>query len=438
MRYWSGVIIVVLALAGVSAGDEVLRGWPAWRGPLGTGVAPNADPPVSWSESENIRWKTPLPGKGHSTPIVWGQRIFLTTAIPQGEARKPRLPERPGSHDNLALTHMHEFAVLAVNRADGKILWRKTVHKELPHEAGHISASLASASPVTDGTHLFVSFGSRGLYCLDLDGNLNWKKNLGQMHTKHGHGEGSSPVLHGETLIINWDHEEQSYLLALDKRTGKTRWRVARREDSSWTTPIAIVHRGKAQVIVPGTHRLRGYDLETGAVIWECAGLSSNVVASPVFADGVVYAGSSYETRSLLAVSIEGAHGDVSGSRHVLWSRRRGTPYVPSPLLYGNSLYTLQHYQGILSRIDVKTGEDQGGPFRLEAITDVYASPVGAAGRIYITSRDGVTQVLSHGEATPRTLAVNRLDDTISASAALVDREIFLRGERFLYCIASN
>jgi outer membrane protein assembly factor BamB len=435
-------LVLTCLLCGVAEGEGVgaktHEAWPQWRGPLGTGVAPNANPPIEWSETKHLRWKIALPGKGHSTPIIWGDRIFLTTAIPYGETVKARLPSRPGAHDNLAMTHHHEFAVLAVSRKDGKILWQQTVHKDLPHEAGHVTASLASASPVTDGEHVFAFFGSHGLYCLNADGKLLWKKNLGEMHTKHGHGEGSSPVLHGETLIVNWDHEEQSFLIALDKRTGKQLWRVGRAEDTSWATPIVVEHGGRAQVIVPGTNRLRGYDLASGALIWECGGLSSNIVASPVSANGIVYAGSSYDTRNLLAIRLDGAKGDITGTAQVLWSRRRGTPYVPSPLLYGDSLYTLQHYQGIISRLDAKTGDDQGGPFRLEAIDNLYASPVGAAGRVYITSRDGITQVMSHGDPTPKMLAVNRLDDTFSASAALVDRELLLRGERYLYCIAEK
>jgi outer membrane protein assembly factor BamB len=440
VRVLFGTLVITCLFSAAAAADrggaEARDNWPQWRGPLGTGVAPHARPPVEWSDTKHIRWKTALPGKGHSTPIVWGERIFLTTAIPYGEPVRPRIPSRPGAHDNLISTFHHEYAVLAVNRATGKLLWQQTVHKELPHEAGHVTASLASASPVTDGTHVFAFFGSRGLYCLDVNGKLIWKKNLGEMHTKHGHGEGSSPVLHGDTLVVNWDHEEQSFLLALDKRTGKQRWRVPRAEDTSWSTPIVVEHAGKPQVIVPGTNRLRGYDLATGAVIWECAGLSSNIVASPVAASGVVYAGSSYETRNLLAIRLDGAQGDITGTKQVLWSRRRGTPYVPSPLLYGDSLYTLQHYQGLISRLDVKTGDDQGGPFRLDAIDNVYASPVGAAGRVYVTSRDGVTQVMSHGDKLPKMLAVNHLDDSINASAAIAGRELFLRGERWLYCIA--
>ena len=226
--------------------------------------------------------------------------------------------------------------------------------------------------------------------------------------------------------------------MALDKRTGNQRWRVARAEDTSWATPIVVEHGGKAQVIVPGTNRMRGYDLASGEVLWECGGLSSNIVASPVAANGVVFAGSSYDTRALLAVRLDGARGDITGTNQVVWTRRRGTPYVPSPLLYGDWLYTLQHYQGVISRLDVKTGEDRGGPFRLPAINSVYASPVGAAGRVYVTSRDGVTQVLSHPDPVPRTLAVNRLDEIFSASAAIAGRELFLRGERYLYCIAEE
>jgi outer membrane protein assembly factor BamB len=442
MHCFIGKLVLTCLCAAMADADrggaEAQYYWPQWRDPFGTGVAPNANPPIEWSEKRNIRWKVAMPGKGHSTPIVWGERIFLTAAIPYGEALRPRYPARPGAHDNLTLTHHHEFVVLAVNRRDGTMLWRQTLLKELPHEAGHVSASLASASAVTDGEQLFAFFGSRGLYCLDTSGKLLWKKNLGEMHTKHGHGEGSSPALHGETLIVNWDHEERSFLVAFDKRTGEQRWKVARAEDTSWATPIVVEHGGKAQVIVPGTNRLRGYDLASGAVIWECGGLSSNIVASPVAANGVVYAGSSYDTRALLAVRLDGASGDITGTDRVVWTRRRGTPYVPSPLLYGDSLYTLQHYQGLISRVDLKSGEEQGGPFRLGAISNVYASPVGAAGRVYVTSRDGVTQVISHGDPIPKVLAVNRLDDSFSASAALVGRELLLRGERYLYCIAEE
>jgi outer membrane protein assembly factor BamB len=428
--------LLVLAVP-LLAEDSSGRFWPQWRGPLGTGVAPQADPPIVWDETKNIRWKVSLPGKGHSTPIVWGDRVFVTTAVAFGDKLEPKYSGRPGEHDNLPVTQHHEFVVLALDRRDGRIVWQKSVRKALPHEGGHYTASLASASPITDGQHVFAFFGSYGLYCLDMDGKLQWTTDLGDMHSIHGHGEGSSPALYGDTLVVNWDQEEQSFLVALDKRSGAERWRVARDEVTSWATPIVVQHNGKPQLIVSGTDRVRGYDLATGKVVWECGGLSANIVASPVAADGMVFAGSSYEKQALLAIRLDGAKGDITRTKHVAWTRITGTPYVPSPLLYEDSIYFLRHYQGILSRVNIKTGADDGGPFRLGSIRDVYASPVAAANRIYITDRDGSTQVIRHS-ANPEVLAVNQLNDSFSASAALVGRELFLRGEAYLYCIAED
>ena len=422
----------------VAAADEpraALYYWPQWRGPLGTGVAPYADPPVNWSEDQNIRWKIQLPGSGHSTPVIWDDRIFLTSAVPDGEALEPIYNNAPGAHDNRPITHRHLFVVLAVDRRDGRILWQQTVHEALPHEGGHFTGSLASNSPVTDGERVYAFFGSHGLFCLDMDGQLIWKSDLGKMQSKHAHGEGSSPALHGDTLFINWDHEGQSFLVAFDKRTGKRRWRVARQEVTSWATPIVVEHRGKPQLIISGTNRIRAYDVATGGVIWECGGLSANIVASPVAADGMVYAASSYDTRAILAIRLEGARGDITQTDQVVWSRQRGVPYVPSPLLYGDALYFLRHYQGILTRVQAKTGEERHGPFRLGGIRDVYASPVGAAGRVYIVDRDGTTIVISHDDV-PRIVALNRLDDSFSASPALVGRELILRGQRYVYCVS--
>ena len=412
--------------------------WPQWRGPLSTGVAPDADPPLEWSEIKNVRWKVALPGKGHSTPIVWGNRVFLTTAVPDGDPVSPKPETAPGAHDNVLVTHYHKFLVIAVNRDDGKIAWQRTVHRLLPHEGGHYTSSYASASPVTDGERLIAFFGSAGIFCLDLSGEIKWQKDLGDMQTKHGHGEGSSPALHGDTLIVNWDHEGQSFITAFDKRTGAERWNVKRDEVTSWATPLAIEHSGKPQVIVSGTDRLRSYDLATGKVIWECGGLAHNIVASPVAADGMVFAASSYVRRAMIAVRLEGASGDVTGTDKLAWTRLRGTPYVPSPLLYDQSIYMLRHYQGILSRIHTKTGDEQNRPLRLDhIIRNVYASPVGAAGRVYITDLDGTTVVLSH-DNNPKVLAENRLRDSFSASAAVVGRELYLRGLRRLYCIAND
>lgn len=420
------------------APNAAARQWAQWRGPLATGEAPHADPPIRWSEDTNIRWKTRIPGRGHSTPVVWGTRIYLTAALPIGEKLPPRYSGREGAHDNRPITQRQQFVVLALDRKTGKIVWRKVVNEALPHEGGHYTATLASASPVTDGKRVYAFFGSYGLYCLNSEGQLQWKRDFGRMNTRHGHGEGASPALHGDLLLVNWDHEEQSFLEAIDKRTGKTRWRATRDEVTSWSTPIVVERPQESpQVIVSGTDRLRGYDLASGKVLWECGGLSRNIVASPVAGQGMVFAASSYDTRALLAIKLEGARGNITGTPQVAWSTRLRTPYVPSPLLYRGSLYFLRHYQGILSRLEAKTGEEKLGPYRLGILRDIYASPVAAAGRVYVTDLNGLTAVIEHSDK-PRLLALNPIGESVAASAAVVDKEIFLRGAEHLFCIASE
>ncbi|MHC5054073.1 MAG: outer membrane protein assembly factor BamB family protein [Planctomycetota bacterium] len=377
-----------------------------------------------------------MPGRGHSTPIVWGERVFVTTAVPDAGPPVPA-DHSPGAHGNLADVRRHEFVVLALDRRDGKVVWRRTVGRGVPREGRHATGSFASNSPVTDGESLFAYFGSRGLFCLDLDGEQRWQIDLGDMRAKHGHGEGSSPALHGDTLVVNWDHEGDSFVVAFDKRTGAERWKTMRDEGTSWSTPLVVEHDGRPQVVVSATNRLRGYDLATGEVIWECGGLSRNVVASPVAADGIVYAGSSYHVRSMLAIRLDGAEGDVTGTDRVAWTLERHTPYVPSPLLYEGRLYFLRHYQGSITCLEAETGKWLYGPVRLPSIRNVYASPVAAAGRVYVTDLDGTTLVFTSG-AEPEVLAENRLDDSFSASAALVDGEMFLRGARYLYCISEE
>ena len=422
---------------GIAVAPAAELAWPQWRGPLGTGFAPESDPPVEWSETKNVRWKVALPGKGHSTPIVSGDRIFLTTAIPVGELLPPKYSTAPGTHDGEPVTQRHEFVVLAIDRRDGKVVWQKSVHKKLPHEGGHYTGSLASNSAVTDGTHVFAYFGSHGLYCLDLQGEVIWQKPFGEMQTKHGHGESSSPVLYGDNIFINWDHDGPCFVAAFDKRTGNQVWKSDRDEETSWSSPIMIENDGRAMLIVAGTNRVRAYDPATGSVIWECGGLSSNIVATPVAGDGMLFAGSSYEKKAFLAIRLDGSKGDITGTDRVAWSRSRGTPYVPSPLLYGDSLYFLSHYQGILSRVDTVTGVDKPGTIRLGNVGNIYASPVAGGGRVYVTDLDGKTIVVSHDDD-PEVLALNTLDDEFAASAAIVGRELFLRGKKYFYCIAED
>lgn len=420
----------------VSSSGDPTDFWPRWRGPLDTGVAPHANPPVEWSERKNVRWKIEIPGKGHSTPVLWGDRVFVTTAVPEGEALPAKFSGAPGGHDEAPVTHRHEFVAMAVDRRNGKVLWKRTLRKAVPHQGGHVTASLASTSPATDGERLIASFGSWGYYALDLQGNLLWQLDLGQLNTLHGHGEGSSPALSDDTLVINWDHEGDSFIAAFNKKDGRRLWRTPRPHASSWTTPLIVEASGKRQVVVSGSRRVASYDLVSGQQLWECGGLSQeNVVSSPVAGFGLVFVGSTYDKPGTLAIRMEGAHGDLSGSEHVVWQRGRGASYVPTPLLFGDALYYLYHFQGILTRVDAKTGEERPGAVRLPDIRDVFASPVGAAGRVYVASREGVTVVLKDANP-PEVLARNRLEDNFSASPAVAGRELYLRGERFLYCIA--
>ena len=436
-----GLSLILLWCGSFCSAAETTRylsSWPQWRGPLANGVAPLATPPIEWGENKNVRWKVALPGKGHSSPIVFGDRVFLLTAEPIGEPQKAVHDSAPGVHDSVPVTHRHQYSVMALSRSDGRVLWKKVVREEWPHEGGHQTGSPASNSPTTEGELLYAFFGSRGLYCLDFEGTVKWQKDLGKMLTLHAHGEGSSPVIYRDTLIVNWDHEGQSFLYAFNKRTGEQLWKVSRDEKTSWSTPLIVEQDGKPQIIVSATKRVRGYDLSTGTQLWECAGLTDNVVSSPVHRDGIVIAGNSYYSQAMVAIRLAGARGDITDTPNVVWTLHRSTPYVSSPLLYDDTLYFLRHNQNILSRLEPSTGHPRGEPLRLEGIHDfLFASPVGAAGRIYITARDGTTVVLRH-DLQNATLAVNHLDDSFSASTALVDKEIYLRGERFLYSIAEK
>lgn len=430
-------MLIPLLLLALTGGRLDPEDWPQWRGPHANGSASEtAAPPLRWSEEENVRWKVPLLGEGHSTPVVHGGQVFLTRTVPVGEPFAPLPDDAPGAHDNRLVSSSHRLQALAFDLATGKLLWERTLRELVPHEGGHETGTFASASPAVDDEHLYAFFGSHGLFCLDHDGLVLWEKDLGEQATKHGHGEGASPHLAEGKLVINWDHEGQSFLVCLDGATGEELWRQDREEVTSWATPVSAVVEGRTQVIVSGTGRLRAYDLESGEVIWSCGGLAHNVVASPVVGVGMAFAASSYEKQSMLAIRLAGASGDLTtDSEHLLWMRRRSVPYVPSPLFHGGWLYVLNHYQGIISRIEARTGAQPRRSRRLDGVRDVYASPIAAAGRIYVVDRSGVTVVLEHSEDFPE-LARNWLEDSFSASPVAVGDALLLRGERNLYCLA--
>jgi outer membrane protein assembly factor BamB len=425
----AALLVPVLAAPDPAA----VRFWPQWRGPHATGVAPQATPPLEWSETKNVRWKVELPGRGSSSPVVWADTIFVQSAVPvsapAGEAsHPPRGAARP--------REAHRFVLYAIDRNTGTVLWERTASEAVPHEATHPdNGTWASSSAVTDGEHVIANFESFGLYAYDMKGTLVWQKDLGDKRMRSEFGEGSTPALYGDHLVLVWDHQGSSFIAAFDKRTGREFWRVARDEIDTWATPLIVEHGGRAQVVVPGMNRLRSYDLETGAVVWESAGLTMNPIPSPVAEDGMVFATSGFRGNNLKAVRLADARGDISSTNAIVWSLDRDTPYVPSPLLYDGVLYLLKTNTPVLSAFDAATGKPHYALQRLENLAEVFASPVGAAGRVYITDRQGVTLVIKQGGAY-EVLATNTLDDGFDASPALVGTDIYLRGFKYLYAIA--
>ncbi len=477
------VVVTLCTVIGFSGATslnaDVGKQWPQWRGPQGTGVAPG-DPPLQWDEHTHVKWKTEIPGKGHATPIVWGDRIFVLASIQTGKQVQARDKDAEpastarastgGRRRNMTAeqraemrrrfeqmtpeereqrrrrwrrnfsskpTHAHKFSIMAIDRRDGQILWQETTSEELPHEGSHRDGSFASNSPVTDGEHVYAYFGSRGLYCYDMDGNLKWENNLGDMKIRMGFGEGSSPVLYGETLVVNWDHEGQSFIVALDKRTGEERWKVDRDEPTTWATPIVVESAGKQHVITNGTNLVRGYDLVNGNLIWHCSGMTLNVIPSPVYANGIVYLASGFRGNAMLAVRLGSASGNIDDTEAIVWKYNRDTPYVPSLLLYDGLLYMLKRNDGILSCLNADSGEQCFTEQRLEGIDQVFASPVGAGGRVYVVGTNGTTLVLEHGDKY-KILAKNTLDDRFTSSPAIAGNELYLRGHKALYCIGMN
>ena len=430
-----GAALMLLVSAFAAPDPAAERFWPQWRGPYATGVSRHADPPIEWSETKNIRWKVEIPGRGSASPVVWGDRIFLLTALPaavEGSAsHAPRGGMRPRG--------VHRFIVLAINRRDGSIAWQRTVREEEPHEASHQdNGTWASGSAATDGQHVYAYFESRGLYAFDMDGKLLWEKDFGHKRMRNQFGEGSTPALYGNRIVVVWDHlGGQSFVAVLDKNTGAEIWRANRDEIDTWATPLVLEHDGRTQTIVPGMKRLRSYDLETGAIIWESDGLTMNPIPSPVAGDGLVIAMSGFQGNDLKAIRLADARGNIDGTNAIVWSLDRDTPYVPSPLLYDGVLYMLKTNSGLLSAFDAKTGKPHYRLQRLEGVPNVFASPVGAQGRVYLPGRDGTTMVFRHGPAF-EVLAKNTLNDGFDASPALVDKEIYLRGYQYLYSIGEK
>ncbi len=431
------VVLTVWALGGISgiAAANATDQWPQWRGPDGTGSSAGS-PPLHWDDDRNVLWKTPIEGEGTSSPIVWGDQVFLLTAVATDETVEREQPEPDDRGRQRTLpTKIHEFVVLSVDREDGSILWEEVARRELPHEGIHSTGSFAAASVVTDGELLLANFGSRGLYAYDLEGTKLWEVDFGDMRTRNSFGEGSSAVLHGDTVAVVWDHEDDSFVVALERDTGKEKWRKAREEATTWATPLVVEVEGKAQVIVNGS-TVRSYDLATGKELWHAEGMTGNAIPTPIHVDGTVYVTTGFRGDAMKAIDLNKASGNVEESGALVWAFDEDSPYVPTPAYHNGVLYFLKRMSGILTAVDVETGKRISGPTRLE-LGNIYASPVAAADRLYVTDLEGRTLVLDV-EDPSEVLATNTISDGCRGSLAVVGDRIYYRGAEFLYCLADQ
>jgi outer membrane protein assembly factor BamB len=487
-------LIVAAAISLIGAAETAAQSssadsnWPQWRGPLGTGAVLTGNPPVKWDDATNIKWKVRIPGDGTSTPVVWGDQIFIQTAVPaKGESAAPANQGGPppkgkgpppnekgksfgppkgdfggkggfgdkggfggkgpppggkggkgGFGGGPPPSEPYQFILLCLDRLTGKTLWQRVCREEVPHEGFRPGdGSFAASSALTDGEHVFAFFGSRGLYCYDLAGNLKWEKDFGNQRTRNGFGEGATPALLGHTIVVQWDHEDPGFVVALDKRTGRELWRQSRDEPTGWSTPLIAQHAGQQQVITVGTNRVRSYDLATGKQIWETEGLTVNSIPSPIIVGGVVFATSGYQGSKLLAIRLGGT-GDLTGTDSILWRVDRDTPYTPSPLISGNRIYYFKGNNAILTCLDIRTGKPH---FSAERIGDlgatVYASPVAASGHVYLVGRNGTTVVIKDADKL-EVLSTNVLNDPIDASPVVIGNQLLLRSRQNLYCIAEK
>ena len=438
------VIIVLLSLSlslslsTLHAGDvpteQQLANWHQWRGPFANGTAAeNATPPIEWSETQNVAWHADLPGEGTSTPIVWGNQVFVLSAE-QTDRKSEAPPEADERSRTVPPDVYYRFFVTSLDRVSGRLLWQKLAVEDVPHEGHHPTHTYAGSSPTTDGERLYVSFGSRGIYCYSLSGQLLWKADLGEMRTRYGWGEAVTPVIHRDSLVVNWDQEEGSFITCLDASTGDAKWKTERSgEVTSWNTPLITNVAGRDVVIANGTHKVRGYDLADGKELWSCGGQTVNAIPSPVRFEDSVIAMSGY--RGSLAVSIPlDSQGDITGADSVRVLSQRGTPYVPSPLLHNGRLFFTGANRDILSVRDAATGQSVTESRRLTGLRNVYASPIAANGHFYFVGREGTCVVLKDNP-TFEVAAVNQINDRIDASPVAVGNSLFLRSWTKLYCV---
>lgn len=440
MKLTRRITLALLAISSLTTAGSAAN-WPQWRGPDGSGISTEKNLPASWTPKTNIKWKAAIPGRGHSSPIVWGNRVFVTTAVegdvvPGAKAAKHMLGDKEFVHpDSIGADRKHQFKVIALNRESGKVVWEVTAWEGTPYDNRHRKSSYAASTPATDGKMVYAFFGTEGLYAYDFNGKLAWKASLGNM-ANLGMGTGTSPILFENLVIVQCDEDngEGSFIVALDKKTGKEAWRTPRKIQISWSTPLLVKTATRSELIASGTEHVISYDPATGKELWRHKGLESNAIPSPVANNDTVYLVAGFPAKIAMAIKLGGS-GDLTGTPNVPWKYAKGTAYVPSPILYGDYLY-LTTDRGILTCIDAKTGEVKYEGGRIPIPATFTASPVAFEGKILMTSEDGDTFIVKAGPK-HEVLATNSVGEPVYASPAIADGRIFIRGEKNLYCIGS-
>ncbi len=461
--------------------------WPNWRGPQNNGASLTASPPTQWDASSGILWKSPIEGEGSSTPIVWGQQVILLSALktdktdPESaalaafsmdaearfrsgstlqETEGPKTRRAPGiariaeasdmhfggrdsSRNDRAgwkqakpATNIYNFLVSSFDLRTGAKNWQVSVVEDVPHEAGHETNNFASCSPTTDGKNIYVFWGSRGIFCLDMNGQLLWSSDLGQKNTPLQSGEGASAALHGSTLIVPWDHESGSYIAALNAENGDLKWKTGRSlEKTTWATPVVVEFGGQTQVIMHGKV-VKGYDFRDGSLLWECGGQIGSPIPTPLVYQKNVIVMSGFSGEACYSISLSSRGNVSSNSDSIRWTYPLNTPHVPSPTLYQDKIFFLVENNAMLTCLDANTGKPIYARQSIGELSDIYASVGAADGKIYIVDRTGTTAVVDAGESR-KVIAINRVakGETFDASPVFINDRLLLRSNKHLYCI---
>lgn len=444
MKFISAILFVFVLVLPLQA-----QNWPAFRGPNASGVADGANPPTTWDaeKSVNILWKTAIPGLGHSSPVVWGDKVFITTAV--SGAANPEFVHGPtdtgaSTNDN----SKHSWRVYCLDRTSGRVLWEKVVYEGTPKVQRHVKASHANSTPAIDGKHLIVSFGSQGLYCFDLNGKLFWHQDLGLLDggwtaDAEAHwGFGSSPIIYKNLVIVQCDTQKRSFIAAYDLNDGKKAWETQREEDSSWSTPAIYESKDHVELVTSGTKYYRGYDPMTGKELWRLADGVDVKIPTPIIANGLYYlsGGDAHAKRNFYALHA-GLKGDIktadgtSANEFVAWQSPVIKPHIVTPIVYGDYLYVCTD-NGVLTQYQAETGEP-GYRARLGSGGAFSASPVAADGKLYFANEDGEVFVIKAG-AEYHLLSQNPMGEVVIASPAITKGMLIVRGQNHVFAISEK